>query len=170
MKFFVVIILVLLLTGFWFYQDNEQALAVHSEARSEGRGENKKSKRLMPLGNHSNDNGRQLQGSDSQGYQNHQNEQSPRSYPQSHVYQGTQTETPYYEQTQYYLNEDSSGGDESGSYQAGPDDIADYSPANNGDENQYMASQDSVSPDQEMMINAGEDFFVDDDGRDPAGE
>ena len=170
MKFFVVIILVLLLTGLWFNQDNEQALAVHSEARSDGRGVKTKSKKLMPLGNHGKKPDRQLHRSDSQGYQNPQHEQSPGSYPQSHVYQGTHTETPYYEQTQYYLNEDSSGGDESGSYQAGPDDIADYSPANNGDENQYMASQDSINPDQEMMINAGEDFFVDDDGRDPAGE
>ena len=169
MKFFVVIILVLLLTGLWFNQDNEKALAVHSEARSEARGVNKKSKKLRPLGNHSKQPERQLHRSDSQGYQNHQNEQSPGSYPQSHVYQGTHTETPYYEQTQYYLNEESSGGDESGSYQAGPDDIADYSPANNGDDNQYVASQDAVNEDQGMM-NAGEDFFVDDDGRDPANE
>jgi hypothetical protein len=168
-KFFVVIILVLFLTGLWFNQDNEQALAVHSEARSEARGENKKSKKLMPLGNHSKKPDRQLHGSDSQGYQKNHNESSPGSYPQSHVYQGTHTETPYYEQTQYYLNEESSGGDESGSYQAGPDDIADYSPANNGDDNQYVASQDAVNEDQGMM-NAGEDFFVDDEGRDPANE
>ncbi len=169
MKFFVVIILVLLLTGFWFYQDNEQALAVHSEARSDGRGVKTKNKKLMPLGNHSKKSDRQLHGSDSQGYQNHQNEKSPGSYPQSHVYQGTHTETSYYEQTQYYLNEESSGGDESGSYQAGPDDIAEYSPANNGDENQYVATQEVFNEDQ-GMINAGEDFFVDDEGRDPASE